>query len=212
MSQHFAIRQLLSAIRKKKPSVDHRKPITETLLHKMISKLPSVTSNTYEQALFASMFLTAFHFALRVGEITDSQHNLQRSQVSASTSEVCISFKSFKHSPQHPGSHSIQSSMSIFCPVKYLLHYISLRGPKPGPLYCLHGKPVTRNLFATTLRLLLQEVGEEQSDFNTHSFRIGIATAWYNKGISDLQIKRMGRWRSNAVLNYIRGTVSHSLP
>ena len=209
-SQHFTIRQLLVSLRKKPSKADHRMPITLDMLHKLIDALPNFTSSTFETTLFSSMFLTAFHFALRVGEITDSPHNLQLQQISTTETSISLSFQSFKHAPQHPGTHTLQANSAKYCAVKALLRYIQIRGDKPGPLYCLHGKPVSRGLFATTLRFLLKHIGLSHSDFNTHSFRIGAATEWHQNNVSDLQIRRMGRWRSDAVLKYIRGNVSHT--
>ena len=37
-----------------------------------------------------------------------------------------------------------------------------------------------------------------------HSFRIGAATWAAAKGFTDTQIRQLGRWKSNAFLNYIR--------
>lgn len=209
-SQAFTIRQLLISVRKQQPSIDHRHPISEGLLRKLCDSMPSLATSSFEACLFRTMFLTAFNFALRVGEITDSVHNIPLEQIVITPAEVTVCFKSFKHAPHHPGTHTVLASSSPYCLVRALNLYLSLRGSCPGPLFRLHGKPVSRNLFATTLRCLLQQVGEHHSNFNTHSFRIGAATSWANKGLSDIQIKRMGRWRSDAVIRYIRGNIIHT--
>ena len=40
-------------------------------------------------------------------------------------------------------------------------------------------------------------------------FRIGAASHWAQKGFSEVQIRKMGRWLSNAMDRYIRGDVKH---
>ena len=210
-TQGFTIRQLLISVRKQQPSMDNRKPILEHVLFKLCDRIPWLATSHFEECLFRAMFLMAFNLALRVGEITDSVHNIPLDQVIISPVQVTVSFKSFKHAPLHPGTHTITASTSPYCTVSALNKYLALRGPCPGPLFRLHGKPVSRDIFAATLRCLLQQIGEKQSDFNTHSFRIGAATKWASKGFSDIQIKRLGRWRSNAVFGYIRGNVVHTV-
>ena len=44
-------------------------------------------------------------------------------------------------------------------------------------------------------------------DFNTHSFRMGKATDMHNRGYSDAQIAKAGRWASNAFMRYIKPNV-----
>lgn len=41
------------------------------------------------------------------------------------------------------------------------------------------------------------------NSFKSHSFRIGGATYLYLKGVSEIQIKHMGRWSSSAFKSYI---------
>lgn len=40
--------------------------------------------------------------------------------------------------------------------------------------------------------------------YNTHSFRIGAATVARNAGMSIVDIKSLGRWKSDAYQHYIR--------
>ena len=44
----------------------------------------------------------------------------------------------------------------------------------------------------------------DKGNFNTHSFRIGAATSAIDAGISDAQVKMLGRWRSNAYQLYTK--------
>jgi hypothetical protein len=44
----------------------------------------------------------------------------------------------------------------------------------------------------------------ENAAIRSHSFRISMATTGAIEGMSDDQIKELGRWKSNAFLRYIR--------
>ena len=85
------------------------------------------------------------------------------------------------------------------CPVKALLPHLAVCGSTEGPLFITkEGSPLTRHRFNTEPSWL------EATHYNTHSFRIGAATSAKQAGISDLCIKMLGRWQSNAYETYIR--------
>ena len=42
------------------------------------------------------------------------------------------------------------------------------------------------------------------NEFNTHSFRIGVATSVFVNGISEEENKKLGRWSSKCFERYIR--------
>ena len=66
------------------------------------------------------------------------------------------------------------------------------------------GTYLTRGIFSARLADTLQEAGIDSKGYNTHSFRIGVATTANEKGISDVNIKMLGRWKSNAYQQYVR--------
>ena len=93
------------------------------------------------------------------------------------------------------------------CPVKALLPYMVIRGAQPGPLFITADNHyLTQALFRSALHSLLKQVGLCAEQFNTHSFRIGAATTGDAVGLSETQIKTLGRWKSNAYQRYIRPT------
>ena len=86
------------------------------------------------------------------------------------------------------------------CPVKTLTQYLTIRGSKPGPLFILPtNQSLTRVMFSTAF----QKLNMHPHHFNTHSFRIGVATSAKRAGISDSHLKALGRWRSNAYPKYV---------
>ena len=206
------IQTLLAGIKKLRPTSDSRRPITENLLFKMISEVQRLTFPHLQQCLFQAMFLMAFYFGLRIGEITDSIHNLQRANVTIEGSKLFIHFSSFKHSPTEPSPHFFKAAPNKpFCLVEHMKAYLSIRGDSKGPLFLLLGKPVARAFFFQTMRQVLDRLGISTKDYNTHSFRIGAASHWANEGLSLIQIKSLGRWRSDAAFKYVRGSIDHSI-
>ena len=81
------------------------------------------------------------------------------------------------------------------------------RGAQYGPLFLTADGTymyLTRGIFSARLADTLQEAGIDSKGYNTHSFRIGAATTANERGISDVNIKMLGRWKSNAYQQYVR--------
>ena len=66
------------------------------------------------------------------------------------------------------------------------------------------GEPLTSQHFSYKLKECIRLLGLPSSNCSSHSFRIGAATSAAMAGMSDEQIKNMGRWRSSAFKQYIR--------
>ena len=67
------------------------------------------------------------------------------------------------------------------------------------------GRPLTKNVFAKMLKIVSLDAGFNLP-FLTHSFRIGGATQAHKMGYTEVQIKALGRWRSAAYAEYVRGS------
>lgn len=211
-SQTFLIKQILTAIRKQRPSRDSRHPISIHTLQLLVNILPALNLPPYDSSMLLAMFVLAFHFALRIGEMTDTVHNLFFHDIVACPAKLTIRFSSFKHAPSHVADHVISASLAPTCPVQAVNNYLALRGNSFGPLFILNSNPISRDYFVSKLKACFLALGISDPRFNTHSFRIGAASYWaLNKGYSDLQIQKLGRWQSNAFLKYIRGQIEHSL-
>ena len=70
--------------------------------------------------------------------------------------------------------------------------------------YHANGKPITRYQFSAVLLKALISAGIQSDNFKSHSFRIGAASEASVNGISDSKIMELGRWKSQAVKNYLR--------
>ena len=94
------------------------------------------------------------------------------------------------------------------CPFTLLKEYLSVRGPaqnkKEQFFVFSDGSPVTPHHMRTNLKALLSRARFQAKYYDMHSLRIGCATDLLNMGISVETIKKLGRWKSNAVFNYLR--------
>ena len=163
------------------------------------------------------MCTTAFFSFLRIGEMTynstkDASNLILQVQhvsklVDSSNYVVAlkITFGNFKHSYNQCPFTMLLHHQNSCCPVQFLLEYLARRGNRPGPLFLNpDNNPVSRNFFADLLSLSLKACGLDSTHYKGHSFHIGAASFAAQRGMSDAQIRALGRWKSNAFLKYIR--------
>ena len=214
----YLIKQVQRGSRRTHPTEDTRQPITKTILQRIYASVPSLAPSPYMSALYQSLFLLSFHAFLRAGEVTatgpSTSHVLTTQQVSvlykaASPTGMTITFQSYKHSEGRRPKIQIDTHPHP-CPVQALIHFLQFRGTSPGFIYVNPDNTLlTRQQFHQMLSRALRDCGLDPNHFNTHSFRIGAATNAAAMGLSPLQIRDMGRWKSDAFLKYIRQPVVH---
>ena len=204
----FLIKHMLTGAKKLKCKPDNRKPILLPDLYKLVDNVEKLNISPYNKWLIKAMFLLAFHAFLRVGEITQRKtedHNLQYSDLTWEGISAIIHMKTYKHSNNRPVFLRIDKQTSRFCPIYTLRTYLSLRGSCPGPLFCLSdGQAVSRTQFTRWLQLAVTAAGLSSTSFKSHSFRIGAATTAASLGMTDEQIRLMGRWHSDSFKKYMR--------
>ena len=166
----------------------------------------------HHRALYKTTFCLAFHAFLRIGEMTVQSANatnpnlLQWKQLEIKDTSLTVTFIHFKHSKLKPLTLTIKGTASPQdCPLQIMKAYLSVRGATAGPLflYCPN-VPVTRAKFNEQLRGALQFCHFCPKQFKSHSFRIGAAITTASQGMSDSQIRSLGRWSSDAFMKYIR--------
>ena len=121
-------------------------------------------------------------------------------------SVIQVTIKQSKTDPFRQGVHLyLGRTGNLVCPVNAILAYLAVRDSSPGPLFKLtNGSFRTRQQFALLISNTLKLAGIDDKHYNTHSFRIGAATSAKEAGISDVQIKMLGRWKSEAYQLYVR--------
>ena len=209
-SDAFVVKKIMIGICKQTQKPDVRLPITIDILRKLMTTLHLVfLDNKYLATMLKAMFSVAFHAFLRVGEISISptaKHTIEIGQVIPSSSMYKIILKSFKHAiSSQCTTIELHRSEEVICPVKHLAAYLEIRPKVGGPLFVFpDGIAISKNFFNCCLRKSLKFIGLSSGNYKSHSFRIGSATHSASLGASDDLIMRMGRWKSNAFLRYIR--------
>ena len=126
--------------------VDSRLPITLPILHRIIESSAQLAISRYGCCQFQAMCSMAFFAFLRVGEMTITSHNRDSSLLQVhqlvklldKTQRVVafkVVFHSFKHNYNQRTFSIVIHRQHVFCPVQFLLGYLTLRGDRPGPLF-----------------------------------------------------------------------------
>ena len=211
----FYIVQMLKGYGKKGFRLDCRLPITLPILKHLIEVSPHISGSHYQVCQFRAMCSLAFFAFLRIGEITTTSsstcQHLQMHQlvkVYDSSNKIVgikLTFLEFKHRyNQRPFTLFVQRQPDS-CPIALLLDYLPVRGIQPGAIFTIqHGAPVPRDAFASRLDATIRFCGLDPTRYKGHSFRIGAASYAVEQGMSDAQIRTLGRWKSNAFHKYIR--------
>ena len=211
--------QVMKGIRKqtatsKPPRI--RLPITTDIMHGIHKVLSNESATRSNRMMWAACCMAFFGF-LRSSEFTvPSQHgydpetHLSLPDITLdrrnSPTMVCIHIKQSKTDPFRQGVHIyLGRTYQQICPVQAIVSYLAIRGNHPGPVFTFSdGRMLTRAIFGLELDRILEKLSLKVHHYNTHSFRIGAATSAKQAGISDVHIKTLGRWQSDAYQCYIR--------
>ena len=195
-------------------------PIDKPMLSKLLGAPDFTVPGKHHRDKYKAMFCLAFYAFLRIGEMTVQSANatypnlLQRKQLKLKDTSLTVTFIHFKHSKGNPLTLTIKGTTSPQdCPLQIMKAYLSVRVATAGPLflYC-PSVPVTCAKFNEQLRGALQFCHFCPKQFKSHSFRIGAATTAAAQGMSDSQIRSLGRWSSDAFMKYIRCSQRVSAP
>lgn len=185
-----------------------RSPITVMHLRKIFTFLRSSQLNSHDRLMYWATCTLAFFGLLRVSEYAcprirayDQRLNLMYSDIMMNTQFMAIFIKGSKTDPFRQGCRiTVGRTNNYLCPVSAMNIYLRYRGVLNGPLFIFSdGSFLTRARFAAFINSVFNN-----PLLNTHSFRIGGASALSASGVSDAQIKIIGRWNSDCFIRYIR--------
>ena len=215
------LRLLLRGIRRSQTTVPPSKcrlPITPRILARLWRSAQRNSSlQQQDRLMFQAAMSVAFFGFLRVGEFTSTPRNpipLIRGDIKlVEHATLTINIRRSKADQWGKGALiSIGCSRDKRCPVRAMNRYLkSACLPDSAPLFQFrYGSPLTAKTFRALLRYHLRKIGLNSRKYNTHSFRIGAATAAAKAGFSESKIMHLGRWRSKAFQAYIQFTPSHT--
>lgn len=208
-TKHFVFTQALRGWKKERVTKDTRRPVSYSLLVRLLDSTGRQCVSPYEGALFRACFSLAFFGALRVGELVPPSRTreggLRGDDVILANGSLRVRIR--KSKTDHFGRGEwlpLHSVVGPACPVRAVSEYLQLRPPGSSFLVHSDGSPVTRFQFQSVFKRCLQAAGVPPGDFGTHSFRIGAATEAARAGLSNSEVQRIGRWRSACFAGYIR--------
>ena len=176
----------------------------------------------YLAALYTTLFSTA-HFGLfRVSELT-SEHAVLAKDVFIGENKdkfMLILRSSKTHTKgMEPQIIKISSTnrqrkghkaAALPCPYNTLWKFSKIRGNYSSDddhfFTFSDGSPVQARHMRMVLKLMVKNAGFNEKFYSTHSLRSGRSSDLYKLGISIEKIKKLGRWRSNAVYRYLKYT------
>lgn len=205
------MKKVLIGVNKYRQPKPELSPLGRDILHVICELSYKIIPSQYEQVLIRAILLLMYHACLRVGEAVKSasvEHSLKLVNVEISYEPkpvATILLHSFKHA-KSPKRFTLNSSDNpLYCPVRALIQYISVRIEGNDTLFNdVRGRTATRKFVADKLKLLVLHAGLDPSRYNTHSIRIGRTTDLAKAGVPEAIIKQTGRWDSDAYKRYIR--------
>ena len=197
-----------------------RLPITPETLRKIKAAWEQEGVNHGRIMLWAAFTLCLFAFMCS-GEICcagGGSFNQTRDLTPQDVTVDCITNPQMlrvhlKHSKTDPFREGtdifVARTNDELCPVTALLTRLVERGKKEGPLFQFHsGASLTHGTFVACFRKALVLAHIDPKGFSGHSFRIRATTTAAKRGLSDSNIKQLGRWKSSAYQRYIRPTTT----
>ena len=209
-TKSFGLKLLMNSYKKCDTHKLIRKPITLIILNRLTEHILSSHSAKHKRIVYALIYSLMYYGCLRISEICHTetpQHILKFGSICLNESEdrIEIQFSSYKHSHTDTPTIAIKCDNSLRC---LFLKYLAQRGDLPGPFICHSDMSAyTRNDIVKHLKVNLQDLNYDPTEFNTHSFRIGRATDMAENGASESQIGLMGRWKSLAFKKYIKPSI-----
>ena len=218
----YLLTALTRACKLKNDRIMQRQPIRKTMLFSLIDALKDVLDGQpYLFSMYAALFLTTYSGLFRIGEVTQSPHVIKACDVQQGKNKKKLKFTLWTSKMHNRGNRpqivkikqeSLKSknrkSSHHWCPFREVQTYLRLRPDCESSdeqfFIFRDGSPVMPHHFRDMLNVCLQKAGYDSELFSIHSMRGGCAVDLLNHGISVETIKKLGRWKSNAVFAYLR--------
>ena len=190
------------------------------MVHVLLDKLLDMfESQPYLCALYRAMIVAAYYGMLRVGEIMNSQHVIKAKDTHVACNKDKMMFV-LHTSKMHwldspPQIIKISARRTVagkksknYCPFTALRTYLDCRKSyktMTEPLFMFHDRtPVSTLQFRKTSKLSISLAGFDGLLYDTHSLCAGRSCDLLKMKVSVETIKKLGRWKSNAVFKYLK--------
>ena len=209
---------LVRSCKIKNDRVATRLPIQFDLLEELLFEIErEYPTQPYLKILFQAIFAISYYGLMCIGEVTDGKHVEKAKDIYIADNKdkiKIILYSSKTHSQEsQPQEIKISAKESsgckekFFCPFQILRTYMNMRidyVTDDEPYFIYRDRtPVQQTHVRCLLKKLLVKLGINPNLYNTQSMHIGRETDLLKFGFNVETIKRMGRWKSNAVYKYL---------
>ena len=166
--------------------------------------------------MYKAIFVAGYYGLLHISEIAAGPHQILAHNVHIGINKDKVLFvllTSKTHNkgnlPQTVKITSLQQYRSIkYCPFQILRNYVSARcriKEKWEPFFVSSDRSsISAACIRSTLRKCITKTRLNPRNYSFHSFREGRSTDMLEMGYSIDEIKKVGRWKSNAVYTYLK--------
>ena len=217
------INSITRACRRINDKVTVRLPIHCGLLEMILFELERFYANQpYLEIMYKAMFALGYYGMMRIGELTFSPHVLKAKDVLLALNKeklLLVLYTSKTHGYEStPQKIKISANKDKrtgryrhrhFCPFRLMGSYMEARGTsyvsEQEAFFVFKDKsPVQAYQARSVLKSLINALNLNSDLYNTHSMHSGRCSDLIRFSYSVEEVSRMGRWRSSAVLKYIK--------
>ena len=194
-------------------STRSRLPITVSILRRLVDTVLGSSKHLVDKYMLQAAMLLAFHGCLRCAEFLapadfNPLRHATRDDIKIDPKGLEFTLRTSKTDPYGKGTliHIGYCEKPLCAPTALSTYLRFSTGNAGDPLFRFRdGRHLTKSVFVEEVRHLLQAAAVPNvKEYQGHSFRIGAATSAAVAGVPEWQIRALGRWRSDAVLRYIR--------
>ena len=222
----YLIKSLTRACKLQNDKIKTRLPIKKSQLAEILSKISETYHDQpYLSLMYRTLFSTMYFGLLRISEVTGPVHAVKVPDVKVGSNKkkfllilqtskthwknvkpqmIKISAKGKAYECYSGG----EDAKKLPCPYQLLREYSRMRRPyksRSEPFFVhADNSPVTNAQVTKCLKTMLKLTNYDETLFGSHSIRIGRTCDLYKLGIPIDVIKKLGRWKSNAVYWYLR--------
>ena len=222
----FLMASLIHTCRFKNDRIMKRIPIQKGVLSLVLNEISArYSKQPYLQCMYRALLSTTYFGLLRISKVTSSTHVIKACdvQVGQNKKKLRLIIRSSKTHWTYDKPQRVKISSKVLtktnkarpvlsnclpCPYALLQKYIYHRGPfkrNTDQLFVFSdGSPIKPGHARGCLKTLLKNIGLNAKYCSIHCLRSGRALDLLKSGVSVETIKKIGRWRSNAVFRYLK--------
>ena len=217
---------LTSFCSKRNDKYKTRLPISHKLLQHILFETDRMMTSPFMILLYQMAFSLAYYGLLRIGELTISKHVIKAKDIHKANNKnkvLIVLYSSKTHGRRNKpqmikiaadeeydvkmGNHNLMRRFQYICPFFIIQQFLQICGgydTDDEPLLIFSDEtPFERNTTEKNVAKNLKRLNLNGKLYDVHSFRKGRAVDMLREGYSVEQIKKAGRWKSNAVYKYL---------